>query len=324
METELGQHDMGNGEPKCDVSFAVACYNALPFLNEAIASALAQTNVSVEVLIVDDHSTDESKACALEWQARDRRVRVFQTSANGGPACARNVALQNMCGAWLAVLDSDDFIDPARSQKLIETAEFHGADIVADNLMVFGDGFEDHRFLDESFAHFSHQIDLDTYFKSTIMFANAPNLGFLKPMVRRSSLEATGIRYNEDLRIAEDDEFIVRLLLAGLKYQLAPEALYNYRKHNSSISHRLSADHARRMLASELNISEQVRASGLGSRAYQARLRSLISAEAFTRSIEGVKAGSLSQALSPLAHTPSAVLHYKMPLMARLNRLLRG
>ena len=90
------------------------------------------------------------------------------------------------------------------------------------------------------------------------MFGASPNLGFLKPMIRRRVLERTGIRYDPSLRIGEDDALIVQLLLAGARYRLMPQAGYFYRKHGSSISHRLSLDHAERMMASERQIRAAV------------------------------------------------------------------
>lgn len=70
----------------------------MPYLDEAIESALAQTDVTFEVLIVDDGSSDGSVERAKEWARRDPRVRFFTTTSNGGPGAARNVALDSHAG----------------------------------------------------------------------------------------------------------------------------------------------------------------------------------------------------------------------------------
>lgn len=305
----------------CDVSFAVACYNGLPFLDEAIRSALDQRDVSVEVIVVDDHGTDGSKAAAEKWAARDGRVRVLQTPRNSGPGGARNLAIEHMRGRWYAVLDSDDLIAPERSRSLIDRAEREGADLIADDLAIFGTSPAEERFLKGSIPPEGSWIGPDAYFASTVMFGKKPNLGFLKPMIRKSVLDETGIRYNEELRIAEDDELIVRLLLAGRRYFVWPEAMYRYRKHDASISHRLSLDHAERMLASERAVRELVGKSGASESAYAARWQGLRRAVAFTRSIEALKARKPFTALAALAGAPGAIGLYRMPILARFQRL---
>lgn len=303
----------------CDVTFAVACFNALPFLDSAIGSALSQQDVEVEVIIVDDGSTDGSLEMALGWQKKDRRVRVFRTPRNLGPGGARNIAIRNMQGQWLAVLDSDDVIDPRRSRTLIDAAEEAGADLIADNLTIFGQGLADADFLkSEDIPH--RRIDLDTYFKSSRMFGRVPNLGFLKPMIRQSTLEAQTIQYNENLRIGEDDELIVRLLINGLWYAYHPDKMYRYRKHANSISHRLSLESAERILVSERAIRDRLSRNAPLSDAYAARWRSIQRAVAFTRAVDALKQGSVVGALLALASNPAAITLFAMPLRARFAR----
>lgn len=317
---------MKQSDGKCDVSFAIASYNSLPFLGEAIRSALAQTSVSVEVLVVDDHSSDGSKAAAEEWSRRDSRVRVLQTQRNGGPGAARNVAIDHMRGDWYAILDSDDLVTPERSRLLIDAAEADNADMIADDLVVFGDAIVETRHLaTEATGSSAPQslklIDTETYFRSTVMFGKRPNLGFLKPMIRASALRSTGVRYQADLRIGEDDEFVVRLLLAGLRYALLPQAHYLYRKHGASVSHRLSLANAEAMLLSEQAVAHDIREAGLTSDAYDTRYRSIERATAFTRSVTALKKRRVAAAITPLLATPRAALLYSMPIGAMIRRM---
>ena len=306
-----------------DVSFALASYNSLPYLDAAIESALAQVNVSVEVLVVDDHGSDGSLARARDWAERDARIRVFQTPANGGPGAARNVAIAQMRGQWYAVLDADDLVDPARSRDLIDKAEEVGADLVADDLILFGEGMEDSRFLPAYLPSDGHWIDLERYFASTILFGSKPNLGFLKPMIRTSVLREKAISYDTRLRIAEDDEFILQLLMAGCRYYLWPQPGYRYRKHEVSISHRLSLAHAEAMLASEERLRERLEGAGLLGAAYRKRYNSIRSGVAFTRSIEQLKQREPLAALRTILSTPSAAGYYSMPIAARFKRVLQ-
>lgn len=316
------QVNMTTARFECDVSFAVACYNAMPYLDEAIASALGQRDVAVEILVVDDGSSDGSLECARGWAARDPRVRVLRTPHNAGPGGARNLAIANMRGEWYAVLDSDDLLLPDRSRLLIDTANAQGADLVADDLAVFGDGLTEASFLDGSIDPAGMVIEANGYFTRTAMYGRWPNLGFLKPMVRANTLRESGITYNPDLRIAEDDEFIVRLLLADQRYFVLPRKLYRYRKHDRSISHRLSSDHALRMVRSEEALRKKVEAAGALGPAYSRRWQALQRAAAFSRSIDALKARKPLSAIGTLLCTPGAIRLYSMPVMARLKRMM--
>ncbi len=82
-----------------DVSFIVAAYNAQETLQGAIASALAQVGVSVEVIVIDDCSTDGTRALVANYP--DPRVRLVAQERNGGPAAARNAGFAAAAGAGL-------------------------------------------------------------------------------------------------------------------------------------------------------------------------------------------------------------------------------
>lgn len=306
--------------PVPDVSFAVACYNCAPYLEEAVASALGQTGVAVEVLLVDDGSSDGTLPLAQRLAAHDPRVRVFTTPANLGPGGARNIALTEMHGTWLAVLDSDDLVAPDRSARLIAEAEASGAGMIADDLVVFGEGVSESRFLGAG-ATEAEWILLERYFADSAIFGGAPNPGFLKPMIRRDLLLRTGIRYDERLRIAEDDDLIVRLLLAGARYRLLRAPLYRYRKHGASISHRLSRDHVDRMAAAGADLRARARRDGFDGPAFRRRDRALSNAVAFTHAIDALKQRRPLAAAVAVVRTPGCLPLFAMPLAARLRRL---
>lgn len=304
------------------MSFALACYNAQPYLEGAVQSALGQQDVTCEVLIVDDGSSDGSLAQAEEMARQDGRIRVLRTPSNSGPAGARNVALDAMRGEWFAILDSDDAIDPDRSRKLIDAANDAGADMIADNLHVFGDQIEDHEMFDFGKSGKGQWLGLEEYLRQSAIFGGMPSPGFLKPMIRSSLLAGHGIRYNEALRIGEDDEFAVRLLQAGGRYLLLPRAMYHYRKHAGSISHRLSSQDSARMMEAESGIRDLIGDDMARTAGYRRRWRALERAVAFTRSIDQLKQRRPLGALATLARTPGAIPLYRMPLGAMLRRAL--
>lgn len=111
------------------VSLIIPVYNAHKFLKRCIDSAVAQTEPSLEIICVDDASTDDSAEMLEAYAARDSRLRVVRREVNGGESAARNqgVALAN--GEYLAFLDHDDKMEPDACRLLYEAARAADADI---------------------------------------------------------------------------------------------------------------------------------------------------------------------------------------------------
>src|SRR5688572_2928227 len=100
------------------VTVGIPCFNADRWLHAAIASALAQTWRNVEVIVVDDGSTDNSVNVALGF---GDRVRLMKSDHRGGNH-ARNLALAHAQGEWVQFLDADDYLEPEKIEKqLTET-----------------------------------------------------------------------------------------------------------------------------------------------------------------------------------------------------------
>jgi len=309
-----------------DVSFAIANFNGGQFLVESIRSALDQRGVSVELIIVDDCSTDDSWALAQQLADTDPRIRTFRLPDNRGPGGARNRALAEARGTWFAILDNDDLIHPDRSRRLLDEAGRSDATMIADDLLLFDqDGAQPPRlFLKGARARDAQWIDLRGYLRETVMYGRSPNLGFLKPMIRTDFLRSADIRYDERLRIAEDDDLIIRLLLAGARYRLLPYPMYFYRKHGRSISHRLSPAHAERMLAA----ADRQHAAIAAQRpdvlpVFARRQRALRQAGGFSHLVDALKRRDTVAAIRVALKVPSSLLLLHQPIRAALGRRLR-
>lgn len=122
--------------PAVTVSVIVAAYNAETTLGVAIESVLTQTHNSVELIVVDDCSSDNTFSIAKRYAMRDSRVRVYQTSVNSGPSVARNVAIEHATGDWLVVLDADDWFASNRLAVLLALAHTTGVDMVIDSYVL--------------------------------------------------------------------------------------------------------------------------------------------------------------------------------------------
>lgn len=112
------------------VSIIVPAYRAASFIDRTIESVLAQTYRDWEMLIADDCSPDNTRDVVAGWAARDARIRLIALERNGGPAAARNAALQQASGRWIAFLDSDDMWLAAKLERSMAHAKAMRAALV--------------------------------------------------------------------------------------------------------------------------------------------------------------------------------------------------
>lgn len=235
------------------VSVIVANYNGAAHLADCLASLRRQTLRDIEILVSDDASVDDSVTIVTRLMAEDPRIRLITDTANSGPAAARNKALKEAIGKWVAVVDSDDFVHPARFETLLRAANEDHADVVADDLLMFDSDYttRPRALLKERWAKAPFWVDISTFVRSNQLYSSLPCLGYLKPMIRSPLLSNLAGPYNESLRIGEDYDLVVRLLISGARFRVYPTLHYFYRRHSTSISYRLNDIALCRMLAAD-------------------------------------------------------------------------
>lgn len=120
------------------ISVIVPVYNVADYLDQCLDSIVNQPYRRLEILVIDDGSTDESGAMCDRWAERDERIRVIH-QPNGGLSAARNTALDNMTGELVIMVDSDDQLHPDAINILLHTMEAHQADAVITDFVSFYD-----------------------------------------------------------------------------------------------------------------------------------------------------------------------------------------
>lgn len=281
------------------VSVVMANFRGAAHLAAAMASVLAQSEARLELILADDASDDDSLAIAEAIAGTDGRVRVLAAARNGGPAATRNRALDAARGDWIAVVDSDDLIHPARLSRLIAAAEAAGADLVADDLVHFGAVPEPggQTLLQPLALAAPMMLTPALYLRSNGGDASLPPFGYLKPVFRRALL--ANRRYDPSLRIGEDYDLVLRLLIDGARFLLLPDPLYAYRRHAGSISHRLSVETAEAMLNAHRALPPLPDSAAQAAAA--AVDRQLRRALRYERLVSDLKARRLGRALPRLA-----------------------
>jgi glycosyltransferase involved in cell wall biosynthesis len=208
------------------VSVLIPAFNVADYLDKSVGSALAQ-DVEVEVVIVDDCSTDGgATAAAIARLEADPRVRGFRLPVNGGPSAARNKALDEARGEWVALLDADDWFAPGRLSYLLEVAGAANADAVSDDQLLIRDG-------DDKPWISIYQIADWTQAEEGRLVSAAEMCRrdwILKPMFRTAWLRRHGLRFHTVRNWAgEDFEFFMNAMLSGARWVAARDARYFYR-----------------------------------------------------------------------------------------------
>jgi succinoglycan biosynthesis protein ExoU len=256
---------------------------------KAVASALAQAVVS-EVVFVDDGSRDATSAAARDADDGSGRLRLIRLDENRGPAHGRNVAIEASRAPFLCILDADDFMTPGRLQRLYDLGG-GGWDLLADDLL-FCDGPDETRVFDRLLpATFEppHDLTLSEFGLGNLPRRDRPRreLGFLKPVIRRSFLDAHAIRYDERLRLGEDLLVYARCLLEGARFRLVDACGYCAVQHVQSLSARHTTQDVANLYEALLEFRQEAARAGRPIGGLARYIRSTRNNLALRRALDG-------------------------------------
>lgn len=141
------------------VSVVIPVYNVERYLGECLDSILGQTLMDIEVICVDDASTDASPRILADYAAKDPRVKVFHAE-HGGAYRAREVALRQTVGEYIHFMDADDLLRPEAYARLVETADRENLDQIVFSSSVFTSGDSDSRTFAEMKRNFERRYEI--------------------------------------------------------------------------------------------------------------------------------------------------------------------
>lgn len=222
-----------------EIAVIIAAMNAEATIGRAVASALAEPEVA-EVVVVDDASRDATAAAARAADDGTGRLRILRKDFNGGPAASRNLAIRVSTAPLIALLDSDDYLVKGRMARLLAMGG-DDWDLLADDILI----------IPEALAAVSPEppeagsadaivFDLETFVLGNITSrtGHRAELGFLKPLIRRSFLDRHGIAYSDAMRLGEDFALYVTALAHGARFKVTPAAGYVAIERGASLSSR--------------------------------------------------------------------------------------
>lgn len=210
------------------VTVVVAVYNIEKYIEKCIRSVIAQTWKDIEILLIDDGSTDSSGNICDSYAKTDDRIRVIH-KVNGGISDVRNVGLEKATGSYLMYVDGDDYIAPNYVEKAVKCAEHYKAEVV-----IF-----DYQEIEEATGR-RECWKMDAPRETKLTIEEYPALLIMTPspcnkIYRISLWERCGLRYPVG-RVYEDLTITPQLLLnAESIVYMESEPLYYYILHEGSI-----------------------------------------------------------------------------------------
>ncbi len=222
---------------KIAVSVIIPIYNVEAYLKECLDSAVRQTLKEIEILCIDDGSTDRSAEIAREYaEAYDNVILLHKE--NGGQSSARNLGMDHARGEYLYFLDSDDVLERNALENLYSKACREDLDIVYFNAVPFFETEEDQKSNAGYIAFYKRKGDYSGVYSGRELFARMAEHGeFLGSaclqIFRRSMAEEYGLRFYNGI-IHEDNLFFLKCAMAAKRAGYMPEEFYHRRLRGGS------------------------------------------------------------------------------------------
>lgn len=251
-----GKSNLTEGDIMPKVSVIIAVYNVEPYLRRCVESVIGQTLKDIEIILVDDGSTDRSGRICDEYRKQDERIRVIHKK-NGGYSSALNAGLDAASASYIMFLDPDDWAEPGFCEIPFDAAEESGSDLVVFQLCYVKDGKEQ-----KSYHGETGSVDPETAIKSG---------GFLKNNKLFKREMFSDVRFPID-RVYEDLAVIHKIVFAAGKIRMLSDFLGNITYRNDSLSHGRIVKNKKDGFLSAFEFAEDMKAFGCKRDSYEAIL----------------------------------------------------
>lgn len=211
------------------ISIIVPIYNAEKYLKECIESIQNSLYSNLEIILVNDGSTDNSKSIIHEYSKKDKRIIVINQE-NSGPSAARNTGLKYATGQYIAFVDSDDFVDKEIYLELYNQIKLSKSDIATIGMKRVYLNHKTTLFykFDEKKV-FTQKEALEEFFDNNIITFSLCDKLFSKEIIN-------GIRLDENIKMCEDQKFVFDCIMNCNSIVSIPKYLYNIRMSDNSLS----------------------------------------------------------------------------------------
>lgn len=207
------------------VSVLIPVYNVEEYLERCLDSVLNQSLTRIEVICVNDGSTDKSLEILKKYQENDSRV-IIVNKENGGLPSARNAGIERARGEYVGFVDSDDYVQPDMFEKLYNTAKREKSEVVVCGANILP---ETPRASDWLYACLSPAYRKYNKFDANMLFHDMTVTPFLwRTLIKKSLIDKYNLRLNETIMIGEDKAFQCKVYPLAESITVIPDKLYNY------------------------------------------------------------------------------------------------
>lgn len=224
---------------KPKVSIIIPVFNVERFLRKSLHSIINQTFKKIEIIIINDGSTDDSLKICQEFERKDPRIKVIDQQ-NQGVSGARNEGLKIATGEYIGFIDPDDWIEPTMFEQMYNSIISNNADLtICDYFIEAGKDTElkslkiDKNILQKHEIRdliIENMIGADHLFKQNEVIMGS----VCRLLIKRSNLEKWEIKFKRDLALMEDLIFCIEYLIQTEKISIVNKPLYHYVKNISS------------------------------------------------------------------------------------------
>lgn len=208
------------------VSILLPCYNVEPFLSQSLESLIFQTYRNLQIVLIDDGSTDNTWQLLQTWKEKDSRIEIYHQE-NQGVAATRNHLLEKVKGDYVLFVDSDDWVELEMVEFLVQQIEQEQADIVTCGMVVNDTPINQFKVMKE---HWNQEKTVYEFLR------HASFGGSLCNKLLKSSL-LHNVRFHCGISYGEDALFVWEVLQKVQKVVVTDKKLYHYRMNENSISH---------------------------------------------------------------------------------------
>ena len=220
------------------VSIVVPIYNVGNYVEQCIKSLVCQTYQNIEIILVDDGSTDASSAICQQYEKSDPRIHLI-SQKNKGLISARKAGVMRATGDYVAYVDGDDWVEPQMYSKMMEYALSYDADVVA------GGHKEDLPGREETLTNvvacglYTSENMAEEIYKCMICTNHFSQFGIFTytwgKLYKRELIKAHQNEVPEEIHIGEDAACLYPLLLASKRLYVTDDAFYHYRQRTDSL-----------------------------------------------------------------------------------------
>lgn len=217
------------------ISVIIPTYNNGKYLQQCLDSVSHQTYRNLEIIVVDDGSTDDTQEILEHCREKDHRLRVFYQE-NKGVGVARNVGLSMASGDYIAFIDSDDWVNKDYLQKLYVTLKKHDADVAVTNYFNYLDDQKATTYHLRNWDHFEKEYSPQEWMKVEYQQRDGMSEVFVSLWCKLFKAELFHNIVFPDKKFAEDDYTTWKIYLLANKIVYLNDQLYYVRVHTSSIT----------------------------------------------------------------------------------------